>query len=177
VNAPPQPGEGRVAYPLVFPSRHHPGAAPLAVVYARELTGPLAGAMIALMVAATAAVLMSQDPAPTLAWAAPLAALLAAAFAGHHARRLPAELVLYADRAALRSVWDVASGRTSLPLRVLPPRRVREGLNVGIGPDVVTLTPEDWPDYPRLREALTRSAFHAEAREPAPDLEGEPDVV
>jgi len=164
-------------YPLVFASRHHPQGAPPGVVYARELTGPLAGAMIALMIAATASVLLGQDPAPSLAWAAPLAAVLAAVFAGHHARRLPAEIVLYADRAALRSVWDVATGRTALPLRLLPPRRVREGLNVGIGPDVVTLTAEEWPDLPRLHAALAQSARHAEAREPAPDLEGEPDVV
>jgi hypothetical protein len=147
---------GRAAVPAshAFASRHHPGDQAPPVVLARALTGPLSFAMLILMLAATASVLLGQDPLPWLAWVAPLAAFLAFAFSVNSLRSTPAELLLIGDRAALRSVWDVAAERTALPEEVTPPRRVRGGIDVGIGRTVYTLERDEWPRLDELHERL-----------------------
>ena len=129
----------------------------MAVVFARALTGPLSFTMIVLMLAATASVLMDRDPLPWLVWIAPLAVVLAVAFTINDLRSKPAEIVLVGTRAAIRSVWDVAAGSAALPEEISPPRRVREGIDVGIGLSVVTLTPGEWPDLDRLHTLLAES--------------------
>lgn len=141
-----------------FPSRNHPGDRAPATVFAIALTGPLSFLLIILMLAGTASVLLGQDPLPDLAWATPLAILVAFGFTRHKLRSTPAELVILGDRAAIRSVWEVAAGRTAMPELLSPPRRTQEGLDVGIGRTVYTLTSSEWADLGSIENALSTAA-------------------
>jgi hypothetical protein len=138
----------------VFASRRHPGDAGPAAVYARALTSPLSFTFLLLMLVGTASVLLGEDPLPWLTWAAPLAAVLASAFTLHRLRSAPAELLLVGDHAAVRSVWDVATNRPAYPETLIPPKRVRDGLDVGVGRDVLTLTRAEWPELERIHATL-----------------------
>lgn len=138
----------------VFSSRRHPGQAGPATVYARALTSPLSFTFLLLMLAGTTSVLLGEDPLPWLVWAAPLAAAIASAFTLHRLRSTPAELLLVGDHAAVRSVWDVALNRPAYPETLIPPKRVREGLDVGVGRDVLTLTRAEWPDLDRMHKTM-----------------------
>lgn len=143
----------------VYTSRHHPGDQGAARVYAQAMTEPLVLAMTALMVAATGGALMGSDPARWLVWAVPLALAAAAAVTLFRLRSTPVELRLYSDSVAVRTIWEVATDQPGQPTRILPPRRVRGGVDVGVGRNVLTLLAEDWPDLDRLHRALTETAY------------------
>lgn len=140
-----------------FASRHHPADALPTFVFARAVTGPLVFGMLLIMIAAGAAMLLGNDPVWWVVWAAPLAFVVAAAFAVHVMRSQPAEIRLLGDRAAVRSVWDVATRRPAVYERMIPPRRVRGGIDLGVGRDVLTLTAEDWPDLAEMESALAQA--------------------
>src|SRR5690554_5733951 len=112
---------------IVFRSRHHPGDAPTALVYARALTGPLAWSMTGVMIAAAMAMLTAQDPLPWVVWVVPVVYALSTAWTIYDLRRTPAELVLDGARGGVRSVWDAARRSTALRLHsVFSPRRTME---------------------------------------------------
>jgi hypothetical protein len=121
----------------------------------------MALAMIAIMLVATSMVLLGQDPLPDVVWSAPLAAAIAIALTVYRLRTTPAEILVYADAAAVRTVWEVATRSPAVPTRVLPPRRVQEGINVGIGGDVLTLTDPEWPRLDELHRELAAAAERA----------------
>ena len=141
----------------VFRSRSHPGDAPLGLVYARALVGPLAWSMTSVMIAATAAILEEQDPLPWVLWVVPLVYALATAWTVYTLRHTPAEIVFEGSHAGVRSVWDAA--RTSA-LRldpVHPPRRTMQGLDVPVGRTLYSFAPDEWPGF----EQLEKTAFEA----------------
>lgn len=148
----------------VFRSRHHPGDAPVALVYARALTGPLAWSMTGVMIAASVAMLEGQDPLPWVVWVVPLVYALSTAWTVYDLRRTPAELVLDGARGGVRSAWDTAGRKKPLPLRsVFSPRRTIYGLDVPIGRTLHAFAPEDWPHFDRLEAAAFAAAEAAEA--------------
>jgi len=125
------------------------------MVFALAFTGPLGFLLLLLMIAGTASVLLGEDPLPQLLWTAPAAIALAFAFTLHRLRSLDAELVVLGDRAAMRSVWEVVWRKPAILETMTPPRRVRDGLDLGIGRTVHTLTSDDWPELNRINEILT----------------------
>lgn len=147
-------GAATVPARYCFASRHHPGEAPPAPIFARALTGPLSFSMLVVMIAATASVLLGVDPLGWVMFAVPAALALATGFTVFVMRRTPAELLLLGDRAAIRSVWDVATGVAGEAGPLLPPKRVRDGIHVGIGENVLTFTAEDWPELRAIEAAL-----------------------
>ncbi len=147
----------------VFRSRHHPGDAPTALVYARALTGPLAWSMTGVMIAAAVAMLEGQDPLPWVLWVVPLVYALSTAWTIYDLRRTPAELVLDGSRGGLRSVWDAAGRTSALPLHsVFSPRRTMEGVDVPIGRALHSFHPDDWPAFDRLEAAVFAAAAASE---------------
>lgn len=145
--------------PAVFRSTAHPGDCPAPLVFARAFAAPLLLATAAAMTAGTAAALSG---APALAWFAAvlvLGAALATAATAARLRTTAAELLVWPGHAAVRTVWDVATGAPAVPLPLLPPRTSRDGLRVALGTDVRTFRNEDWPDGPTLRAALTAAAL------------------
>ena len=92
----------------------------------------------------------------------PTAYVLAAAAGLYVVQKRPAEVVVDGGRAALRSVWDASGGDATvlLPVHSVLPRR--EGLVVGIGDEVVTLRPEEWPEFEEVHRALADAARIAE---------------
>ena len=147
---------------MTYASIHHPGSASRALVAARAQSGPVALVFLAIMVVALSAVLQGLRVLQPLLVAVPLA-YVGAAVAGLYAvQKRPAEVVVSGARAAVRSVWD-ASGTAPavlLPVHSVLPRR--EGLVVGVGDEVVTLRPGDWPEFGALHHALADAAAQSE---------------
>ena len=149
---------------IAFRSRQHPGDAPVALVYARALSGPLAWSMTGVMIAALVSVLTEQDPLPWLLWVVPVVYALTSAWTVYDLRRTPAELVLDGPRGGLRSVWDASGTAKPLLLRpVYTPRRTMEGVDVPIGRTLYSFHPDDWAHFDRLEAALFESAGASEA--------------
>ena len=143
----------------VFRSRQHPGDAPLALVYARALSGPLAWSMTGVMIAAAVSMLTAQDPLPWAVWVVPLVYALASGWTIYDLRRTPAELVLDGSRGGIRSAWEAAAAPKPLVLKsVFTPRRTLEGVDVPIGRTLYSFSPDDWPHFERLEQALFASA-------------------
>ena len=158
----------KVGHPIsivAFPSSHHPGDTSFTLVVARAQAQPVALALIAVLVVSFVVLMQGSPVLGTLAWAAPLAYAVAAGWSLYELRRRPAEIVLRGGFAAVRSVWDVArrpdpASDSELRLyRVFPPNRVDGELSVGIGHQVYTLRPEDWPKFGRLKDALHAAAM------------------
>lgn len=148
---------------IVFRSREHPGDAPMALVYARALTGPLAWSMTGVMIAASVAMLEGQDPLPWVIWVVPLVYALSTSWTIYDLRRTPAELVLDGPRGGVRSAWDAAGRKNPLVLRpVFSPRRTAYGLDVPIGRTLHAFSPDDWPHFDRLEAAAFAAAEEAE---------------
>jgi len=101
----------------------------------------------------------------TLVWTAPLAYAAAAGWSLYELQRRPAEIVIRGGFAAVRSVWDVARHRDPAAdeelrlYRIFPPNRVDGELSVGIGHQVYTLRPGEWPKFGTLKEALHTAAM------------------
>jgi hypothetical protein len=147
----------------VFQSTHHPGAAPLSLVLVRAQAQPVSLALLGVCVVTFAALLGGTPVLGTLAWAAPLAYALAAAWSVYELHRRPAEIVLRRGFGAVRSVWDVAAGRDApsefVALSpVFPPFRKDGQLHVAIGDAIVTLRPAEWPAFDDLAAALRATA-------------------
>jgi hypothetical protein len=147
----------------VFRSRHYPGDAPLALVYARALTGPLAWSMTGVMIAAAVAMLEAQDPLPWLVWVVPVVYGLSTAWTVYALRHTPAELVIEGPRGAVRSAWDAARRTSALRLDpVYSPRRTMEGVDVPVGRTLYSFAPADWPHFERLEQAAFAAAAASE---------------
>ncbi len=146
----------------VFRSRRHPGDAGPSLVFARALPPALALLLLPLMVLATADMLLGNDPAGWLLWAAPVALAVATVVTLYRLRSAPVEIVLRGGLGGARTLWEVAA---NAPLRLRPifrPRRVRDGLNAIVGEDVLTLAPDEWPEVAALEAALRAAADRAE---------------
>jgi len=143
-----------------FSSIHYPDDTQFALVVARAQAQPVAVALIALLTVSFVALLQGSPVLGTLTWAAPFAYAIAAGWSLYELRRKPAEIVIRGGFAAVRSVWEVArrpDPATDIDLhlyRVFPPSRVDGQLSVGIGHEVFTLRPEDWPKFATLKDAL-----------------------
>ena len=147
---------------MTFRSVYHPGDASRALVAARAQSGPVAVGFLIVMVAALSAVLQGVSVLRPLLVILPLVYVVAATGGLYGAQKRPAEIVVAGGRAALVSVWE-ASGDgpvVMLPVHSVLPRR--EGLVVGVGDDVTTLRPEDWPDFEGVHRALADAARIAE---------------
>jgi hypothetical protein len=147
----------------IFRSIHHPGHAQLPFVVARAQAQPVALALTAVMIATLGAVLRGEAVLGTVAWAAPLAYFVAAAWSLYELQRRPAEIVIRHGLGTVRSVWDVARTRGFVPdtLRLHPlfePGKKDGQLFVGIGDEVVTLRAAEWPQYRALLDALRAGA-------------------
>ena len=149
----------------VFQSIHHPGSAPLALVIARAQAQPVALALIGVMVVTLSAVLRGLPVLHLLLWAAPLAYAAAASWSVYELHRRPAELVIRGGFGAKRSVWEVARDHEQsdayVTIRLHPlfePGKKDGQWHVGVGDDVVSLRPSEWPRYDELIAALRRAA-------------------
>ena len=123
--------------------------------------------MLCVMVGALSAVLQGFDVLSHMLWIVPLTYAVAAFGGMAWVQKRPAEVIVAGSKGAIRSAWDVASpGPTVLvPVHSAMPRR--EGLVVGLGDEVVTLRPEDWPQLEEVHRALAGAARQAEIeREP-----------
>ena len=145
---------------VTFPSIHHPGDTSFGLVVARAQAQPVALAFIAVLVVSFVVLMQGSPVLGTLVWAVPLAYAAAAGWSLYELQRRPGEIMIRGGFVAVRSVWDVArrpdpASDSELRLyRVFPPNRVDGELNVGIGHQVYTLRPEDWPKFGRLKDAL-----------------------
>ena len=161
--APPRPPWGGAA---VFESGHHPGGAgrtPAGRAYlALEAQArPVAVALLVVMTVGLAAALLGEAILWPFVTGAAVAYALAAVYGQGTLHRTPAEVEVRGPFAAVRSVWE-AAGRRGVRGGGLAPvhsaRLVRGELLVGLGDTVVTLRPEDWPDFDALVEALRSAA-------------------
>ena len=147
---------------MTYRSIHHPGDASRALVAARAQSGPVAIGFLILMVASLSAVLQGVSVLRPLLIIVPVVYAVAASAGLYAVQKRPAEAIIEGGRAALPSVWE-ASGDgpvVLMPVHSVLPRR--EGLVVGIGDDVTTLRPEDWPDFEHVHRALADAARIAE---------------
>ena len=147
---------------MTYTSVHHPGEASRTLVAARAQSGPVAFAFLVVMVVSLAAVLQGVAVLRPLLVVVPLAYLVAAMGGLYTVQKQTAEIAVDGGRAAIRSVWD-ASGDGAVvlgPVHSVLPRQ--EGLVVGVGDEVVTLRPEEWPEFERLHRALADAARIAE---------------
>ena len=149
----------------IYKSTHHPGDTSFGLVVARAQAQPVSLALIAVLVVSFVALMQGTPVVVTLIGVAPLAYAVAAGWSLYELRRRPAEIVLRGGFAAVRSVWEVArrpdpASDSELRLyRVFPPNRVDGELSVGIGHQVYTLRPEEWPKYGRLKDVLNAAAM------------------
>lgn len=147
---------------MTFHSIHHPGDASRALVAARAQSLPVAITFLVLMVVSLAAVLQGVAVLRPLLVAVPLGYLIAASIGLYGVQKRSAEVITDGARATIRSVWEASGERPAILVRVHSVLPRREGLVVGLGDEVVTLRPEDWPDYTRLHRALADAARVAE---------------
>ena len=147
---------------MTYRSVYHPGEASRAVVAARAQSLPVAVVFLVVMIGSLSAVLQGVDVLRPLLWIVPAAYAAAAAMGMYAVQRRPAEVVVDGGRAALRSVWEASGGRPAVLVRVHSALPRREGLVVGIGDEVVTLRPEDWPEFAGVHRALAGAAQIAE---------------
>lgn len=137
-----------------FPSHAHPGDSSAAIVYGAALSRPLAFCLLIVMIVATALVLLRTDALPFVTWAAPVAILVAIGYTIFRLRSIPAELVIQGDKGMVRNVWDVATKNWPQAEALIPPRKTKTGIDVGIGRDVLSITPDEWPGIEEIYEAL-----------------------
>ncbi|MEL6614561.1 MAG: hypothetical protein AAFQ43_02420 [Bacteroidota bacterium] len=143
---------------MTFASIHHPGDASRALVAARAQSLPVALVFLVLMVVSLAAVLQGVEVLRPLLIAVPVGYLVAASIGLYGAQKRYAEVVTDGGRAAIRSVWEASGGGPAVLVRVHSVLPRREGLLVGLGDEVVTLRPEDWPAFDRVHRALADAA-------------------
>ncbi|HIG76363.1 MAG TPA: hypothetical protein EYQ24_17840 [Bacteroidetes bacterium] len=147
---------------MTFRSVHHPGSASRALVAARAQAGPVAFALLCVMIVALAAALQGYPVLRPLMLIVPGVYACAAAVGMYVVQRRPAEVVVAGASGAIRSVWEVSGDGPALlvPVHSAMPRR--EGLVVGIGDEVITLRPEDWPQLEDVHRALAEAARRAD---------------
>lgn len=147
-----------------FKSIHHPGDAPLALVLVRSQTEATAIVVIALLAVSFVFLMQGYSVWQTLVWVLPAAYVATAIWAAYELRRKPAEIVLKNGLGEIRSVWDVArinegdEIETALLVRVFPPQKVDGEVNVAIGDTMMTIRPQEWPDFGQLTRALSDAA-------------------
>lgn len=143
---------------MTFRSVHHPGSASRAMVAAKAQSGPVAFALLCVMVVALAAALQGYPVLKPLLFIVPGVYTAAAAVGMYVVQRRPAEVIVAGSKGAIRSAWDVTGAGPTLlvPIHSAMPRR--EGLVVGLGDEVVTLRPEDWPQLEEVHRALADAA-------------------
>ena len=141
-----------------FPSHAHPGESPAPFVYGSALTRPLAFCLLIVMIAATALVLLQQDALPFVSWAGPAALIISIGYTVFRLRSIDAELLIQGDKALVRSVWDVATNAYPPAEPLVPPRKTQTGIDVGIGRDVLSISPDEWPNIDEIFDALLLAA-------------------
>lgn len=145
---------------VVFRSRYHPGDAPRSLVVAESLIAPLASVGIPFMVVVLASVLLGHPALPYL-WALPVLLLVASAWSAYTLRRRLAEVRVWQDRAAVRTVWHVVS---RAPVRYEPIfdlRRLDHSALLTVGLDQVDLERAAWPAFEDLLASLRTAKHHA----------------
>ena len=147
---------------MTFRSVHHPGSASRALVAARAQAGPVASGLLCVMVVALAAALQGYPVLRPLMLVVPVVYASAAAVGMYIVQRQPAEVIVAGSKGVIRSVWDVTGPGPAIltPIHSAMPRR--EGLVVGLGDEVVTLRPEDWPQLEDVHRTLADAARLAE---------------
>ena len=151
---------------MTFSSIYHPGHAPLSLVIARAQVQPVALTLLGVFTVAFVGILRGEVVLETMLWAAPLAYVLAAAWSVYRLHQRPAELIVHNGFGAMRSVWDVARDR-EVPLEkigerirlepVFRPFRKDGYVHAGVGDEVHTFRPTEWPAYSELVSALKDS--------------------
>ena len=150
-----------------FRSRYHPGGASYALVLAGAQALPVAAVFLVIILVSTAAALEGLDILGPLLWIVPAAYAVAASAGALVAQRRIAEVVVADGHVALRSPLDVAAGRAPRWERLHSSRLRNEGLVLGVGDHVRTLSPRAWPEFPRLRQRLSHASMMPDAPPPA----------
>ncbi|CAN5568460.1 hypothetical protein BH23BAC4_BH23BAC4_14000 [soil metagenome] len=129
---------------------------------------PLAWSFTVLMIGAAASVLLERDPLGEMLWLVPLAIAGASVWTTFTLQRVPAQLLLRGDDAAVQSIWDCATGSEPRYKPLANPRRQDGLLFLPLGRSALPLDPDDWPEFEDIMAALV-------ARMGAPD-EGSGDI-
>lgn len=115
---------------------------------------PIATCLLPVMVLTLVGVLEGVTIIPYVFWAAGAALALAMIWTSFQLRRRPAEIRIEDGWARVRSVRDVAKGRTPASQRVWDIREYGSWAMVTIGLSSFDLDRSRWPDYHTLVAAL-----------------------
>lgn len=144
----------------VFKSLDHPGTGSQIVTYTHASAVPILYASIPVMLGALTSVLLEQDPLYFVYWAAPVAIGSAIAWTHFHLQYRIAEIYVYEQYAAVRSVWDVVYGRDLSWYPVFGAEQTPKGFRVSIGDRVYELRGDNWPQseilLAKLHDAVER---------------------
>ncbi|MEM1056882.1 MAG: hypothetical protein AAGI52_15265 [Bacteroidota bacterium] len=143
---------------MTFRSVHHPGSASRTLIAAKAQSGPVAFGLLCVMIVALAAALQGYPVLRPLLFIVPGVYAMAAAIGMYVVQRRPAEVIVAGSKGTVRSVWDAAGPGPAILVGVHSAMPRREGLVVGIGDEVVTLRPEDWPQLEDIHRRLADAA-------------------
>lgn len=130
---------------------------------------PLSVCLLPLMIAASVMMLGGRDPLPFLLVSTPAAAAVAWFWARQELRGTVVEVNVVGSSVAVRSAWDVATGRAVGPGdSVLDVRREGDRILLTLGLDTVRLAASDFPESDslvrRLEEARSMHGLEVRAR-------------
>jgi hypothetical protein len=118
------------------------------------------------MVGATTSALLGEPIWGYLVWGLPSALALATVWTHFSISRTTAEVAFRPGQAALRSVYDVLSGRPRTWKPIFSVRATSFRVELSVGRTTRLLQPDTWPNYNALREAA-RESFRPEAESPS----------
>ena len=143
---------------VLFRSRKHPGDQGRAAVFGGRLVKPLGASMTPVMLGALTYMLTGRDPIGFLYFGFPVALALAAAWTVFQLLRRVAEVEIRGEAVRIRSVWEVASNRSTEWASVLDVGLDDGELTVTLGHDSRRLRTADFANPAALNRGLAQAA-------------------
>jgi len=145
--------------PSVFYSHAYPGTSSWSNTYARSLARPLAMCVLPVMIVTLLAVLQGFPVTFFLVWLFPAAFIIAFSWTTFRLKRAPAELSVFRDQAAIRTVWECAFHQPATWDRVLDVRNYDKWIFVTIGLHSYEINQYEWPLFQDIHSALKAARY------------------
>ena len=145
--------------PSVFYSHAHPGSLSWGTTFARSLAKPLATCMLPVMIITLICVLQGLSITLLLIWFFPAAVVIAFWWTMFRLKKTPAEIYVYQNDAAVRTVWEYSFHQPIIWDRILDVRDYGHWTFVAIGLHSYEINQSEWPRYQQLNQTLKAARY------------------